>query len=579
MAKASKNLPQYVSMNRGGYRVRMVVPEDLRGLVGKTYLEKRLGSDKKTALQNSYAVIADFQAQIEDARQRREMELQRQERQKPSLAHAAKVFYAKMLEMSDKGRAVMPINDEAQRDFKKFSQSIYANKLRLLVANQISMEEAEALIGFGADYLIEHNLIGKPTVQERREILQALAEVQLDVLAADQSRDNGVVHDPEPRSKILNAPEPTPTNEKPGLTLRQLLDAYLANPSRKANERTNKSYGVHFRLMTDVLGENRDVKSITREDFRRVRDILVKMPVNAQSSKLFKGKSALEVVELAEGQSVPTLSASSINNRLEFISAIFKFAEEENYVEKNLARGLKVAGEKKAKDRRKSFTIEDLNKIFSAPLYAGCLNDGRGYAKPGTRIVKRGRYWVPLIALWTGMRLGECCQLHSSDIKKIDDVWCIIIQETKDGNDIEDADRKRVKTDAGERYVPIHSELIKLGFVNFALEQQKTKYVRLFPELKLDATGYLSGTFAKWFNGENRFLDKVGVWKKNEKVFHSFRHTYRDAMSYARLTPDVIMALGGWSSGDTKDIYGGQLSPKFLKEQIEKISFPGLKNP
>ncbi|PLW76684.1 DUF6538 domain-containing protein [Cohaesibacter celericrescens] len=359
-----------------------------------------------------------------------------------------------------------------------------------------------------------------------------------------------------------------------GMTLRELVDAYKSNPGRRASERTNKSYEVLFRIMDDVIGNEKYVDEITREDFRRVRDILLKTPTNA--AQRFPGKSATEVVELAKERGLNTLDPATVNVRLELMSALFKFAEQEGYVVQNLAKGLKVSEGKKAKDRRKAFTIDDLNRIFSAPLYTGCRNDQAGYAVPGPNIIKRGRYWVPLIALWTGMRLGECCQLHCSDVKEIDGVWCIVISETTDGGGMDEADKKRIKTAAGERYVPIHSELIKLGFVDFVLERQKTKDVRLFSELTASAEGYLSDNFSKWFNGENKFLGKVGVWKKHEKVFHSFRHTYRDAMTYAGLSRDVIRALGGWSSGDTEDNYGSELSAKFLKEQIEKIGFEGL---
>lgn len=60
-------------------------------------------------------------------------------------------------------------------------------------------------------------------------------------------------------------------------------------------------------------------------------------------------------------------------------------------------------------------------KAFDAPLYRGCMDDGASYAMPD-RAVPGVVYWIPLIALYTGMRLNEICQLDVADIQIVEGV-------------------------------------------------------------------------------------------------------------------------------------------------------------
>ncbi len=66
--------------------------------------------------------------------------------------------------------------------------------------------------------------------------------------------------------------------------------------------------------------------------------------------------------------------------------------------------------------------LRQLQAIFNASFYTGCQDDEAGYAKPGPNVIRRGRFWVLLLSLWTAMRLGECCQLRVDDVTKLDGV-------------------------------------------------------------------------------------------------------------------------------------------------------------
>ncbi len=188
----------------------------------------------------------------------------------------------------------------------------------------------------------------------------------------------------------------------------------------------------------------------------------------------------------------------------------------------------------------------------------------------------RGRFWVPLLSLWTGMRMGECCQLHVDDVTTLDGVPVILIDDAGEPG-ADEADKKRVKTVAGKRFVPVHPELQRIGFLVFAEAMRGRGEKRLFPELKPDALGYLSGPFSKWFNDKRRFIGKLDMDVKGV-AFHSFRHNYRDALREAEIGLERVRALGGWrrDSEGEEAIYGKGLKAATLYREIEKVGYAGL---
>ncbi|PHJ51350.1 hypothetical protein VF02_37910, partial [Nostoc linckia z1] len=78
--------------------------------------------------------------------------------------------------------------------------------------------------------------------------------------------------------------------------------------------------------------------------------------------------------------------------------------------------------------------------------------------------------------------------------------------------------------------------------------------------------------FSKWFA---RFLNKVGI-EGHRKTFHSFRHTYRDALREADISIERVRALGGWSTGNTEDRYGAGTKASTLARDISRVGYHGL---
>jgi integrase len=421
------------------------------------------------------------------------------------------------------------------------------------VANRLLVDNHISIPGLSSEYLYLCELI-------RRGMIERVRRAKLRVRGDYAHRPYDLFF-----GEIF--PDGPPPSRVRAVTLSRLIERYKGDPKRAGlSSKTKLKYEAQLRLIENVIGGNRLVSEVTRDDTRAVQDVLKVLPAN--STKRFRGMSTSAVAALAQEKGLPPMSPSAANSYLIMLSGLLEFAVSEELIDRNPAKGLKFAADTtKAKLKRDPFSIKQLRTIFRAPLYTGCQDDGHGYDEPGPHVIRRGRFWVPLISLYTGMRLNEICQLNVNDVAVRDKTRVILVRE-------DDEDIKRVKTDAGERYVPVHPELIKIGFLRYADEMRKRDEKRVFPELRVSkATGYYSDNFSKWFS---HFLAKIGA-NEPRTSFHSFRHSYRDALREADISIERVRALGGWSGGGaTEETYGSGLRPSTLAKEIAKVHYPKL---
>ena len=172
------------------------------------------------------------------------------------------------------------------------------------------------------------------------------------------------------------------------------------------------------------------------------------------------------------------------------------------------------------------------------------------------------------------MRLNECCQLMIDDVRYAREIPIIVIAEDPQGEG-DEGDAKRVKTEAGERFVPVHPELERLGFLRHWQAMKKAGRSRIFPDLRPGANGYYSDPSSKWFG---RYLRGPAVAAYTKKTtFHSLRHNYRDALRDTEMSGEMVRALGGWSGGgSTSDDYGSGFTPERLYGAIKAVRYDGL---
>ncbi len=133
--------------------------------------------------------------------------------------------------------------------------------------------------------------------------------------------------------------------------------------------------------------------------------------------------------------------------------------------------------------------------------------------------------------------------------------------------------------------MPIHSELVKMGFMDYVKEMREKKSVRLFPELKKEKkSGRYSNGFSKTFRNllqtvNQQFSNENDKFVRGKHCFHSFRHNFRDCLRENECNQEAVRAIQGWG-GDPTDLsnyYGKGFSVSKLSEILEsKLVYQGL---
>lgn len=328
-----------------------------------------------------------------------------------------------------------------------------------------------------------------------------------------------------------------------GISFSELAAIYIKEKTTK-NEwkgKTETQNIARLKLLTELLGAETGVKTLSRPDLIKCLEQLQRVPKNKNKLVAYKTKSIKEILAMDIPEDA-RMSATSIKHHMELLSTLFKFAVRSDYLDKNYAEGLAPKIKTKASEERQVYERDDLQRIVDFTF---------------KREKEPSKKWIPLLAMYTGMRLEECCQLYKRDIQKIDGIWCVQVY---------DADEQSIKTKAGFRRVPIHSQLIKLGFLKYV---QSVKSERLWSELKRGRDGY-SDAFGKWYQRLNRGY----ITDNKKKVFHSFRHTVVTTLVNNEVQDSTIKEIIGHSiEGVTRNRYAKALPPSITKKAIETLDY------
>ncbi|WP_327205837.1 site-specific integrase [Rhizobium beringeri] len=341
--------------------------------------------------------------------------------------------------------------------------------------------------------------------------------------------------------------------------------------------KTIMRYRACFALLARFLEPETHMRRVTRDRLLAYRDTISNMPSN-YSKRFSEEASFKEMTTEAQRLGLTTMKFKTQEMYIVLMTRFFRWAANNGIVPSQIAldirpRGLRVPDAHK----RRSFTINELNAIFRAPVFTGCQNDERGYAKPGPVIIKRSRYWAPLIALFTGMRMGEILQLRVQNIRRsrAGTPFFFLTEELSEDDGDQDFEGMELKTFASRREIPVHSSLVQAGFLNFVDGVRKSGKQELFPEVRSASDGKKSTLFSKRFS---RFLQKAGVKPEGSgNCYHMFRHTMRDAIRRCHISEEIADAIQGWSrDSKTGRTYGEGFEADTLATDWERLRFEGL---
>jgi integrase len=309
------------------------------------------------------------------------------------------------------------------------------------------------------------------------------------------------------------------------------------------------------------VGFSRPVDALGINDLRAFRDVLLRLPKNYTKRKAASGQNVHAIIKSSEE---PIIQKPTITKYLTRTYAFLDWCADEGYLTSRLPRvkGPSVSSVE-AHDARYPFSEKQLRTLFASPLYTGCKSSSRRSVK-GDKVIRDGTFWIPLIALYSGMRLGEIVQLLVRDIKSEQGIVYFDIRRGEGEN-------KQIKTASSLRRIPIHKKLVKLGLSGYITAARAARpKERLFEEIKPGANGDFSHNFSKWFG---RYLRDIGV-KTPKTAFHSFRHNFKDALVAAGVPESHARTLMGHAGDGVHGLYGTGIPMKLLNAQLQKIGYP-----
>lgn len=179
-------------------------------------------------------------------------------------------------------------------------------------------------------------------------------------------------------------------------------------------------------------------------------------------------------------------------------------------------------------------------------------------------------FWGCMIALFTGSRKNAVFTLQYKDILQIDSVWCINFIEDYPGI-------KKLKTEDSERLVPMHSVLIKLGFLDYIKRKQHNATTDfIFKNVCLTSAGTLNSHMTRKFFV---FLENIGIRddRAGQYDFHSFRKNANITMEKCGMIRSYIDKIIGWQSrGSEGERSYSNYTIKQLSEQLELLHYKCL---
>ena len=177
-------------------------------------------------------------------------------------------------------------------------------------------------------------------------------------------------------------------------------------------------------------------------------------------------------------------------------------------------------------------------------------------------LIRDALYWGVLIAVLSGMRREEICQLRVQHVAT-DAATGIVYFDLK-------APGLELKNRESKRWVPLHDDLIALGFLTDRVEGRAPDDL-LFRELR----------------GQDNFGDKLGKmftrYRKNLNVYqhlldmHSFRHTVSTQLTRAGVSQAHAEEITGHRSEARRTAfarYDKKATLRILKDAVDTLVLP-----
>lgn len=370
------------------------------------------------------------------------------------------------------------------------------------------------------------------------------------------------------------------TKQTAGKRFSEILDRWVEAEERRPQ--TISEWRTAVKRFVEICGDLA-LEAIRKADINKFLVVLKQLPARPSLSL-----RALPLVEQAAiGKTLQKnkcLNPATIQKHIAALSALVTFANDKVFdisIANPFPR-MKPSLPANRKNSRRPWTSGELTTLFHSPVFVGCLSTAK-LGLPGDTMIWDHHYWLPLLGIFTGARLGELVQLQVSDFRREGDFWVLDMLDLDDGDDDDDSEgsasksqklEKRFKSASSRRLVPVHEQLLRLGFQEYVDKQRRSNEALLFPRLHRSHTSEKAAKgFSKWFGKYRRTA--VGV-KGRGTNFHSFRHGFKDRLREVTQSDEIRNRLCGHSAKTVGETYGQGDSLRTLSDVVNKVAYAGL---
>ena len=389
--------------------------------------------------------------------------------------------------------------------------------------------------------------------------------------------------------KLLNRyegkDEPTPNVVGTRLTplLSEVTQAYIEYYKKLNKPAMLKKVKTVMPLLLQVVG-NKPIASLTQSDLLAFFDTVQDLPPRWSDVCRQQRIGALELAERRVGEmSKGTFDGTYMAAMAPFLKYCRGRWQDKGWPMTLTVEGIQYLGSRRdAEFGQRHFHHDELKRLFQGSEMAAL-------ARSETEAYK---FWLPHVGLFSGARINELCQLNPQlDIRqdKKSGYWFFNITEDSDGH--EDI-AKSVKNKSSDRSVPIHPQLIELGFLQYVMHLKKQGHKLLFPGFPV-SVGRAAPKAGEWFGEFLRSLNLRDETPGARLVgMHAFRSTFLHQASelgvvnaeaitgHSRNVSGIESVQDGHINGEASTVvrtYRGELSVGKKMGILKQIVYADLK--
>ncbi|MDA0990469.1 MAG: site-specific integrase [Verrucomicrobia bacterium] len=326
-------------------------------------------------------------------------------------------------------------------------------------------------------------------------------------------------------------------------------------PGLKNRQRVETS----ARRFIEFLGD-KPIDTYSKSDLRMFFDALWDLPKFTPHD--MKRLPMPVILECLGGKEFRRITVNTVKGHQKDLSTIFYWALHFEYCRTNPAAGFNFVDQRLQSEKRVPFTESDLKLIFEqSPIYAGCVSRFRRKSH-GDVIVRDSLFWIGLAGLYTGARLSELARSIVDDYMFEEGVHYLDIHTRRDS--------PHLKTSSADRQIPIHPELVRLGFLDWVEERRAKGTPVVFEEMA--GRRNVDGAKGSWSQCWMGYQRAIGI-TDYRKVFHSFRHCFKRACRVAGIAEEVHDAITGHRPYMSGRRYGGPMPLQITSEAMSKVRY------